>query len=233
MTDDNNKNKGTFCSFCNKSNKDAGTLVEGANDVFICGDCVELCQGVLKREHQKRANAIESDENEKIRNTLWSTLRERFKARFREIPKEVEKTIQQETNSLTLEAWAAQAATCQSLDDFSNALTAMSKAKLIETLHRELYYIAEAIATCNGLLTSVQIAKAELKQQCDDYLDEMSLSKEEWRLNLLQIGTIEQSMQTVINRCLQMQNKLATELANLDNREGGGDFEGSTSPVRR
>ena len=36
--------KNAYCSFCRKSYRDVGPLVEGPGDVYICGDCIELCQ---------------------------------------------------------------------------------------------------------------------------------------------------------------------------------------------
>jgi len=38
---------------CCKSSKEAGSLVEGAGDVFICGECVELCRNILTGKHRK------------------------------------------------------------------------------------------------------------------------------------------------------------------------------------
>ena len=49
-----NKKGGTFCSFCNKSYRDVGPLVEGPGDVHICGECVELCQHILAQEQRRR-----------------------------------------------------------------------------------------------------------------------------------------------------------------------------------
>ncbi len=41
--------KNAFCSFCRKSYRDVGPLVEGPGDVYICGDCIELCTRILDR----------------------------------------------------------------------------------------------------------------------------------------------------------------------------------------
>lgn len=43
------------CSFCRKSYKDVGPLVEGPDDVFICRECVRLCDSILDQEEQRRA----------------------------------------------------------------------------------------------------------------------------------------------------------------------------------
>lgn len=46
--------KNAFCSFCRKSYRDVGPLVEGPGDVYICGDCIELCQSILDQEQKRR-----------------------------------------------------------------------------------------------------------------------------------------------------------------------------------
>ena len=42
------------CSFCRKSFRDVGPLVEGPEDVYICGECIELCQSILDQERRRR-----------------------------------------------------------------------------------------------------------------------------------------------------------------------------------
>ncbi|MFM2011400.1 MAG: ATP-dependent Clp protease ATP-binding subunit ClpX, partial [Planctomycetota bacterium] len=34
------------CSFCRKSYRDVGPLVEGPGEVYICGECIELCSSM-------------------------------------------------------------------------------------------------------------------------------------------------------------------------------------------
>ncbi|WP_337175590.1 ATP-dependent Clp protease ATP-binding subunit ClpX [Paludisphaera sp.] len=46
--------KNAYCSFCRKSYRDVGPLVEGPGDVYICGECIELCQSILDRERRRR-----------------------------------------------------------------------------------------------------------------------------------------------------------------------------------
>ena len=38
--------KNAYCSFCHKSYRDVGPLVEGPSDVYICGECIDLCQSI-------------------------------------------------------------------------------------------------------------------------------------------------------------------------------------------
>ena len=48
--------KNAFCSFCRKSYRDVGPLVEGPGDVYICGECIDLCQSILEQEQRRRGN---------------------------------------------------------------------------------------------------------------------------------------------------------------------------------
>jgi ATP-dependent Clp protease ATP-binding subunit ClpX len=48
------RNRNAFCSFCRKSYRDVGPLVEGPGDVYICGECVELCQSIIDQEKRRR-----------------------------------------------------------------------------------------------------------------------------------------------------------------------------------
>jgi ATP-dependent Clp protease ATP-binding subunit ClpX len=43
----------TTCSFCGKSSREVGPMVEGPNDVYICGNCTDLCQNIFKQERRR------------------------------------------------------------------------------------------------------------------------------------------------------------------------------------
>jgi ATP-dependent Clp protease ATP-binding subunit ClpX len=49
--------KNANCSFCRKSYREVGPLVEGPEDVYICGECIELCQSILNQERRRRGSA--------------------------------------------------------------------------------------------------------------------------------------------------------------------------------
>ncbi|MFM8536775.1 MAG: ATP-dependent Clp protease ATP-binding subunit ClpX [Planctomycetaceae bacterium] len=49
--------KNAFCSFCRKSYRDVGPLVEGPGDVYICGECIDLCQSILEQEKRRRGTS--------------------------------------------------------------------------------------------------------------------------------------------------------------------------------
>src|SRR3954451_24282291 len=48
------RNRNAYCSFCRKNYRDVGPLVEGPNDVYICGECIELCQSIIDQEKRRR-----------------------------------------------------------------------------------------------------------------------------------------------------------------------------------
>ena len=55
-TSNTGRNRNAFCSFCRKSFRDVGPLVEGPADVFICGECIELCQSIIVQEKKRRGS---------------------------------------------------------------------------------------------------------------------------------------------------------------------------------
>ena len=36
------------CSFCNKTQEQVRKIIAGANDVYICDECIEICSGILE-----------------------------------------------------------------------------------------------------------------------------------------------------------------------------------------
>jgi ATP-dependent Clp protease ATP-binding subunit ClpX len=46
-----------ICNFCRKSHRDVGPLVEGPASVYICGECVQLCQAIIEEEKHRRHTA--------------------------------------------------------------------------------------------------------------------------------------------------------------------------------
>src|SRR5471032_2027401 len=43
----------TICSFCGKSSRDVGPMVEGPSDVYICANCVDLAHNIIRQEKRK------------------------------------------------------------------------------------------------------------------------------------------------------------------------------------
>src|SRR5438132_1356287 len=56
-TGNTGRNRNAYCSFCRKSYRDVGPLVEGPNDVYICGECIELCQSIIDQEKRRRGGS--------------------------------------------------------------------------------------------------------------------------------------------------------------------------------
>ena len=46
----------TTCSFCGKSTRDVGPMVEGPSDVYICANCVDLAHNIIRQEKRKLTN---------------------------------------------------------------------------------------------------------------------------------------------------------------------------------
>src|SRR5437660_12100518 len=47
----------TTCSFCGKSSRDVGPMVEGPSDVYICANCVDLAHNIIRQEKRKMSSA--------------------------------------------------------------------------------------------------------------------------------------------------------------------------------
>ncbi|MFG0274704.1 MAG: ATP-dependent Clp protease ATP-binding subunit ClpX [Phycisphaerales bacterium] len=45
--------KVTTCSFCGKTSREGGPMVEGPSEVYICSNCTELCQNIFKQERRR------------------------------------------------------------------------------------------------------------------------------------------------------------------------------------
>ena len=63
MADDGNKGRGDgkgekllYCSFCGKSQHEVRKLIAGPS-VFVCDECVELCNDIIREEVQEERNA--------------------------------------------------------------------------------------------------------------------------------------------------------------------------------
>ncbi|HYH66037.1 MAG TPA: ClpX C4-type zinc finger protein, partial [Urbifossiella sp.] len=57
------RNRNAYCSFCRRSHRDVGPLVEGPGDVYICGECIELCQSIIDQEKKRRGGPKQTSSN--------------------------------------------------------------------------------------------------------------------------------------------------------------------------
>ncbi len=56
-TSSTGRNRNAYCSFCRRSHRDVGPLVEGPGDAYICGECIELCQSIIEQEKKRRGGS--------------------------------------------------------------------------------------------------------------------------------------------------------------------------------
>ncbi|MHC4127520.1 MAG: ATP-dependent Clp protease ATP-binding subunit ClpX [Planctomycetota bacterium] len=47
----------TTCSFCGKTSREVGPMVEGPNDIYICSNCTDLCQNIFRQERRRVSSA--------------------------------------------------------------------------------------------------------------------------------------------------------------------------------
>jgi len=73
---------------------------------------------IAEGKAEGRAEGKAEEKIETARNMIFTVLR----ARFGKVTKVIEREIRQMNDPIALESWAAQAATCQSLEDFAEAL---------------------------------------------------------------------------------------------------------------
>jgi len=53
MADKSSGDKLLYCSFCGKSQHEVRKLIAGPS-VFICDECIELCNDIIREEAQRR-----------------------------------------------------------------------------------------------------------------------------------------------------------------------------------
>ncbi len=49
--------KVTTCSFCSKTSREVGPMVEGPHDIYICSNCTDLCQNIFRQERRRVSTA--------------------------------------------------------------------------------------------------------------------------------------------------------------------------------
>ena len=48
----------TSCSFCGKPNSQVKKLIAGPDGVYICDECVEVCERVIREKDKKDKNGV-------------------------------------------------------------------------------------------------------------------------------------------------------------------------------
>jgi len=77
MTDDrqgrsNDSGKILYCSFCGKSQHEVRKLIAGPS-VFICDECVELCNDIIREELEEKAAVRAAICRSRARSWTFST----------------------------------------------------------------------------------------------------------------------------------------------------------------
>ena len=60
--DDDKRINQPTCSFCHKTQSQVSTLINGGNGIFICDECVELCNQVLESKKPERPSRKDFDD---------------------------------------------------------------------------------------------------------------------------------------------------------------------------
>jgi len=47
------RRRSRYCSFCGKSEREVGPMIEGPERILICGSCVDLCSNIIRQEERK------------------------------------------------------------------------------------------------------------------------------------------------------------------------------------
>ena len=53
MSSNRKKKMENRCSFCQKTSKEVGPLIEGHSEVYICGTCIKHADNFLEKEAKK------------------------------------------------------------------------------------------------------------------------------------------------------------------------------------
>ncbi len=54
------------CSFCNKSQKQVKKLIAGPSGVYICDECVEICEDILEEEMEEEEESVLQEQDIKL-----------------------------------------------------------------------------------------------------------------------------------------------------------------------
>lgn len=75
MADKENADKLLYCTFCRKSQHEVKKLIEGPSSIYICNECVDLCNDILKEETTKgESPSFENDKKLPIPHEIRSHL---------------------------------------------------------------------------------------------------------------------------------------------------------------
>ena len=68
-----NDSKDVFCSFCGRFKDEVGKIIAGPNGIFICEDCIDLCNKVILEDIMLEEDLAEQSKKELIENNELPT----------------------------------------------------------------------------------------------------------------------------------------------------------------
>ena len=72
MANNENLNNGLYCAFCGKPKELANKLVAGPNGLYICDECLEICNSILEEETLVEVEEVELKKPKQIKEELDS-----------------------------------------------------------------------------------------------------------------------------------------------------------------
>ena len=70
MANNENLNNGLYCAFCGKPKELANKLVAGPNGLYICDECLEICNSILEEETLVEVEEVELKKPRLIKEEL-------------------------------------------------------------------------------------------------------------------------------------------------------------------
>ena len=70
MANNENLNNGLYCAFCGKPKELANKLVAGPNGLYICDECLEICNSILEEETLVEVEEVELKKPRQIKEEL-------------------------------------------------------------------------------------------------------------------------------------------------------------------
>ena len=74
MADKSSGDKLLYCSFCGKSQHEVRKLIAGPS-VFVCDECVELCNDIIREELEDRAGCGSLQSSMCLMKSTWRACR--------------------------------------------------------------------------------------------------------------------------------------------------------------
>ena len=70
MSKSSDHTRGESCTFCEKVRGDVDSLIAGPPGVYICNDCIEICNSILNEEDKRIREAVPAGSNFDVESFL-------------------------------------------------------------------------------------------------------------------------------------------------------------------